>query len=184
MIWFDPIISHTSWLFMNFLYFKLWKFQNWTTTDSIHQECAEQIFSEAWRRGGFSTGNPSRMLIEGLDEFLGWWFQIWVFPKIVGKHPQIIHFNRVFHYFHHPFWGTTILGNTQICFILFYVHPYLGKWSNLTHIWQIGLKPQTRFAFDVVSWFTHTKTNVAPEIGWLEDHRFLFGMASWQVRAC
>ena len=26
-------------------------------------------------------------------------------PKIYGKTPQIIHFNRVFHYFHHPFWG-------------------------------------------------------------------------------
>ena len=25
--------------------------------------------------------------------FLKWWY------------PQIIHFNRVFHYFHHPFWG-------------------------------------------------------------------------------
>ena len=22
-----------------------------------------------------------------------------------GKTPQIIHFNRIFHYFHHPFWG-------------------------------------------------------------------------------
>ena len=22
-----------------------------------------------------------------------------------GNYPQIIHFNRVFHYFHHPFWG-------------------------------------------------------------------------------
>ena len=28
--------------------------------------------------------------------------------------PQIIHFNRVFHYFHHPFWGTPIFGNTHI----------------------------------------------------------------------
>ena len=36
----------------------------------------------------------------------------WVFPKIMV--PQIIHFNRVFHHFHHPFWGTTIFGNTQI----------------------------------------------------------------------
>ena len=27
---------------------------------------------------------------------------IWVFPKIGGS-PQIIHFNRVFHYIHHPF---------------------------------------------------------------------------------
>ena len=28
--------------------------------------------------------------------------------------PQIIHFNRVSHYFHHPFWGTHIFGNTHI----------------------------------------------------------------------
>ena len=32
-----------------------------------------------------------------------------------GFSPQIIHFNRVFHYFHHPFWGPTpIFGNTQL----------------------------------------------------------------------
>ena len=29
---------------------------------------------------------------------------IWMFPKIVGFSPQIIHFHRVFHYVHHPFW--------------------------------------------------------------------------------
>ena len=26
-------------------------------------------------------------------------------------YPQIIHFNKVFHYFHHLFWGTPIFGN-------------------------------------------------------------------------
>ena len=31
-----------------------------------------------------------------------------------GKTPQIIHFNRVFHYFHHPFWSTAIFGNTHV----------------------------------------------------------------------
>ena len=40
---------------------------------------------------------------------------IWGFPKIVGFSPnwgpQIIHFHRVFHDFHHPFWGTPIFGN-------------------------------------------------------------------------
>ena len=25
-------------------------------------------------------------------------------------------FNRVFHYFHHPFWGTPIFGNTHISY--------------------------------------------------------------------
>ena len=28
--------------------------------------------------------------------------------------PQIIRFNRVFLYFHHPFWGTTNLGNPHM----------------------------------------------------------------------
>ena len=31
-----------------------------------------------------------------------------------GFSTQIIHFNRVFHYFYHPFWGTPIFGNTHI----------------------------------------------------------------------
>ena len=34
--------------------------------------------------------------------------------KNSGFSPQIIHFNRVFHYFHHPFWGTLIFGNTHL----------------------------------------------------------------------
>ena len=32
-----------------------------------------------------------------------------------GSPPQIIHFNRVFPYFHHPFWGfPPIFGNTHV----------------------------------------------------------------------
>ena len=31
-----------------------------------------------------------------------------MFPKIVGFPPKSSHFYRVFHYFHHPFWGTPI----------------------------------------------------------------------------
>ena len=31
------------------------------------------------------------------------------------------------------------------CFNIFYFHPYLGEWSNLTHIFQMGLKPPPRF---------------------------------------
>ena len=38
----------------------------------------------------------------------------WVFPKNSGFSPKIIDFNRVFHYFHHPFWGNPI----------FWKHPY------------------------------------------------------------
>ena len=41
---------------------------------------------------------------------------IWVFPKIVGFPPKSSHFSRVFHYFHHPFWGTPIFGNIHIYF--------------------------------------------------------------------
>ena len=44
------------------------------------------------------------------------------FPKIVGKPPpKSSHFNnRVFHDFHHPFWGTvpTIFGNISRCNLL------------------------------------------------------------------
>ncbi len=40
--------------------------------------------------------------------------RLWVFPKI-WENPQIIHFNRVFHYFHHPFWVfSPIFGNIHI----------------------------------------------------------------------
>ena len=52
----------------------------------------------------------------------------WVFPKIgvpIINHPLK---NRVFHYFHHPFWGTPIFGNTHIQHI--YIHP---KPSFTTH---------------------------------------------------
>ena len=42
---------------------------------------------------------------------------IWVFPKIMvpPNHPFV---HRVFHYFHHPFWGPTpIFGNTHIVMV-------------------------------------------------------------------
>ena len=42
-----------------------------------------------------------------------------LFPEIVqnpsGWYPQIIHFNRVFHYFHHPFWG--VYQPTPFCWV-------------------------------------------------------------------
>ena len=48
---------------------------------------------------------------------------IWVFPKI-GV-PQIIHFNRVFHYKVYPFWGASIFGNTHIgSYRCSHLHPY------------------------------------------------------------
>ena len=36
-----------------------------------------------------------------------------MFPKIVGFPPQIIQFSMGFSTINHPFWGTTIFGNTQ-----------------------------------------------------------------------
>ena len=60
---------------------------------------------------------------------------MWVFPKIVGFPSKIIYFNRVFHYFHHPFWGfPPIFGNihvgeTMICTkntLIHIINPYVG----------------------------------------------------------
>ena len=42
---------------------------------------------------------------------------MWVFPKIMvpPNHPM---FNRVFHYFHHPFWGeNSLFLETPMCFL-------------------------------------------------------------------
>ena len=38
----------------------------------------------------------------------------WVFPKIGVGPPNHPMFNRVFHYFHHPFCGTNIFGNIHM----------------------------------------------------------------------
>ena len=94
--------------------------------------------SAVWH-GRFSCGFCSRLgfgdNIERAEQrrsrhlgpgFRGWNFRrptgcvffvgnIWMFPKIVGFPPKSSIFNRVFHYFHHPFWGyTPIFGNTHM----------------------------------------------------------------------
>ena len=46
---------------------------------------------------------------------------IWMFPKNGGFSPQIIHFDRVFHYFHHPFWGI---------YPYFWKHPLILKFPH------------------------------------------------------
>ena len=53
-------------------------------------------------------------------------------PKIgVGKPPKSSHFNKVFHYFHHPIWGTPIFGNTHKDKWMTEPGPMLGrKWFN------------------------------------------------------
>ena len=69
---------------------------------------------QSWRlihRSG--TLSPTFTCLHGFF----WCYQAWhsmSYPVVSlngGFSPQIIHFYRDFHYFHHPFWGTTILGN-------------------------------------------------------------------------
>ena len=47
----------------------------------------------------------------------------------------------------HPCWG----GDPNYIWVvvsnIFYFHPYLGKWSNWTNIFQMGLKPPTWYPF-------------------------------------
>ena len=58
-----------------------------------------------WRREGVLGGG-------GLPGTTG---DIWMFPKIVGFTPKSsILYNRVFHYFHHPFWGFPPIFGTPI----------------------------------------------------------------------
>ena len=57
--------------------------------------------------GKYTIHWASGIMIEiWLDLWLGTqrYLNIWVFPKL-GIPPNHLNFNRVFHYFHHPFWG-------------------------------------------------------------------------------
>ena len=85
---------------------------------------------------------------------------IWGVPKIVGFPPQIIHFDRVFHYFHHPFWGTPIFGNPHIPKKVgrpsFFVKIILHDWGRRPNI-QAG----TKTPWDT-GWFHHGFTMVWP----------------------
>ena len=65
---------------------------------------------------------PNRLMhdayVRKFDAFLkviyfGKSFGLWMFPKIMVFPPKSS-INRVFHYFHHPFWGTTVVGNIHI----------------------------------------------------------------------
>lgn len=51
--------------------------------------------------------------------------------------------------------GVTYTFNWVVISIIFYVHPYLGKWSGLTHIFTNGLvQPPTSYMYRVLD--THT----------------------------
>ena len=80
--------------------------------------------------------------------------------QVIPLPPQIIHFNRVFHYFHHPFWGTTIFGNT-----------YIGVARNLLSRWDF-FPGRGRFRAKFVDSF---------EVNLLQDVRN--GRKEWKVRA-
>ena len=62
----------------------------------------------------FLTTKKSPKSIQGLksEEAFGGFLKWWVFP------PIFIHFKRVFHYFHHPFWGffPLFFGNHHFIF--------------------------------------------------------------------
>ena len=47
--------------------------------------------------------------ISGFADFFGvpWCFNMGVSKNMVFYPPKSSHFNRVFHYFHHPFWGVS-----------------------------------------------------------------------------
>ena len=49
-----------------------------------------------------------------------WHSLIWMFPKIMGFPPQIIYFNRVFHYKSSILGVFHIFGNTHINFLVFF----------------------------------------------------------------
>ena len=99
------------------------------------------------RRRASNTGKLLKLLMPHQTD-TGWW----MFPKIVGKlppnHPLK---NRVFHYFHHPFWGIPIFGNTLVVSNICYFHPETwGKWFPLWRAYFSGglFQPPTR-----IPWF-------------------------------
>ena len=101
--------------------FKVWNCRiSWAISAAEGELCALGV----WNKGRWWDGEVHlipRDLLRGWKKVMnrstpkGF---IWVFPKIVGFPRQIIHFNRVFHDFHHPFWGTPIFGETPIYLVV------------------------------------------------------------------
>ena len=67
---------------------------------------------------------------------------IWVFPKIVGFPPKSSHFNRVFHDFHHPFWGFSPYSWKHPYITDFYYLPFCCWVSRNFFAWLRGFAPQ------------------------------------------
>ena len=72
-----------------------------------------------------------------------WIFRYGCFQKY-GKTPQIIHFNRVFHYVHHPFWGKNPY---------FWKHPYrlpISYFFSAKNPWDFAISSATSDLFFIV----------------------------------
>ena len=62
------------------------------------------------------TGLSSSMPLDSVHDkktLVATFVNLGVEPKIWENPPNHPFVHRVFHYFHHPFWGTTIFGNTH-----------------------------------------------------------------------
>ena len=90
----------------------------WPPGTSTCNRCAQisMVRSRAKPHGEYWK----KMMVLGVDVDIPVWemhFDMGVFKN--WKTPQIIHFNRVFHYFHHPFWGPTSLFLETPILVLF-----------------------------------------------------------------
>ena len=77
--------------------------------------------------------------------------------------------------------------------IFFYLHPYLGKWSTLTNIFQMGLKPPTIKCMLFCCWWNHTPHIETKSAGgwfswrsrckhsWCADHWRRCGGCCWHL---
>ncbi len=69
-------------------------------------------------RPKFLTKKRRRSFKKNYGSILGVRWILWpifgCWTKNNGKTHKSHHFNRVFHYFHHPFWGTHIFGNIHL----------------------------------------------------------------------
>ena len=106
---------------------------------------------------------PSLKLTASLPLKMDGWNTIWVFPKI-GV-PQNHPFNRVFHYFHHPFWGPIppIFGTTHIV-------SFWGAWqrayfqgANLLACW-LRFSPSIHPSIQSPNGIDRTDENSRPKV--------------------
>ena len=73
-------------------------------------------------RGDFSSKEVDWM-DQGLVGSVVFFWHIYIYINMdvsenSGFSPQIIHYNKIFNFFNHPFWGTPIFGNTHIPHLL------------------------------------------------------------------